>query len=552
MKKIILFSAIVCMLFFLSIVSKAQAPNWYWAKSAGGSNYDAGLTITTDANNNIIVTGIFKSSSITFGTTTLLNTNPSFFDIFIVKYDPFGNVLWAKKVGGSGEDETYGITVDAKNNIIITGYFESPKIGFGTDTLINVNPGTPDIFVAKYDPNGNVIWAKGAYGSSLDISIGVVTDANNHIIISGYFESPYLVFGTDTLVNNGTSNIFITKYDSTGNVIWTCRAGGGGFDEAFALAVDGSNNIAITGWFNSPILTAASDTLFNANPGTNDVFTVKCSPSGNVLWAKNGIGNNNDWSFGIIADVEDVIITGQFSSSTITFGPYTLINSSPGNVDAFIVKYDNIGNVIWAQRAGGTYNDCGNSIAKDPNHDIILTGDFNSPSIIFGTDTLYNSNASNTTDIFIVEYDNSGNVIWTKKAGGNGNDYVYYITSDGNDNIILTGRFESPFIVFGLDSLYCNGGGDVFTAKLKDSSIITGMANSGNSYQYNIFPNPASENFQIQTALQIMDIEITDITGRLLYTTTSKTIDCSSFAKGIYFIRIETGKGVVIKKFLKE
>jgi hypothetical protein len=99
-------------------------PNWLWAKSAGGASYDYGQSIATDVNGNVYVTGYFYSPSLTFGTTTL--TNMGLYDIFVVKYDANGNVLWAKSTGGTHLDEGYGISTDANGNVFVTGYFNSP------------------------------------------------------------------------------------------------------------------------------------------------------------------------------------------------------------------------------------------------------------------------------------------------------------------------------------------------------------------------------------------------------------------------------------------
>ncbi|MEK6616208.1 MAG: hypothetical protein AABZ32_08880, partial [Bacteroidota bacterium] len=116
-------------------IANAQAPNYLWAKSAGGTSNDYATSVTADASGNIIAAGSFVSPTITFGSTTL--TNAGSVDMFFVKYDPSGNVLWAKSAGGTSYDEATSVTADASGNIIAAGLFVSPTITFGSTTLTN-------------------------------------------------------------------------------------------------------------------------------------------------------------------------------------------------------------------------------------------------------------------------------------------------------------------------------------------------------------------------------------------------------------------------------
>jgi hypothetical protein len=145
-----------------------QVPNCLWSNSAGGSLEDLVNSICTDDSGNVYVTGYFKSTTITFGTTTLINADNTGYtnDIFIVKYTPNGTVLWATSAGGTNIDEGTSLATDVNGNVYVTGYFYSPTITFGTTTLTNVGIG--DIFIAKYDGAGAVLWAKSAGGTGYD------------------------------------------------------------------------------------------------------------------------------------------------------------------------------------------------------------------------------------------------------------------------------------------------------------------------------------------------------------------------------------------------
>jgi hypothetical protein len=371
--------------------------NVLWAKSAGGSPNDYGHSVATYAGGNILVTGSFSSSTITFGTTTLTNAYPPNSDIFLVKYDAGGNVLWAISAGGTNWDHGISVSTDASGNILVAGYFASSLLTFGTTTLTPASVGIFDIFLVKYDAGGNVLWAKSEGGSASDICNSICTDASGNILVTGYFSSSSISFGTTTLTNAGNSDIFIVKYDTGGNVLWAKSEGGSAFDKGNSIFTDVSGNILVTGFFISSSITFGTTTLTNA--GTANFFIVKYDAGGNVLWAKSGGGSANDESTNVSTDVSgNILVTGVFNSPSITFGTTTLTNA--GISDIFLVKYDSVGNILWAKSAGGSTDDYGNSVSTDASGNILVTGYFTSPSITLGATTLTNAGG---LDIFLVK-----------------------------------------------------------------------------------------------------------------------------------------------------
>ena len=195
----------------ISILSvNAQTPNWQWAKSEGGTSIETSDGVCTDAIGNVFMTGYFKSPTITFGTTTLTNAGSN--DVFIVKYDATGNVLWAKSAGGVYGERGQSVCTDASGNVFITGSFYSDNLYIGTTWLFKSEwDRYNDIFIVKYDTSGNVLWAKSAGGTGYDFCRGVSTDVSGNVFITGYFGSPNINFGTTTLTNAGGMDIFIAK-----------------------------------------------------------------------------------------------------------------------------------------------------------------------------------------------------------------------------------------------------------------------------------------------------------------------------------------------------
>jgi len=187
--------------------------NWLWAKQAGGTSGDSGNGIAVDANGNSYITGGFKESA-TFGTTTLTSSGYYDYDIFVPKLDIDGNWLWAKQAGGTGDEGSNSIAVDANGNSYITSGFEE-SVNFGTTTL--TSSGYLDIFVAKIDHNGNWLWAKQAGGAIDDCGYGIALDANGNSYVTGVFmESAN--FGTTTLTSSGDRDIFVAKLEEVNSI----------------------------------------------------------------------------------------------------------------------------------------------------------------------------------------------------------------------------------------------------------------------------------------------------------------------------------------------
>ena len=521
----------------ISILSvNAQTPNWQWAKSEGGTSIETSDGVCTDAIGNVFMTGYFKSPTITFGTATLTNAGSN--DVFIVKYDATGNVLWAKSVGGAYDERGQSVCTDASGNVFITGHFYSPTITVGTITLTNTNQtsdSTSDIFIVKYDASGNVLWAKSEGSGSNESGQSVCTDASGNVFITGSFYSDNLYIGTTWLFKSEWdryNDIFIVKYDTSGNVLWAKSAGGVGYDGGYAVCTDSTGNLFVTG-INS----------------FADIFIVKYDTSGNVLWAKSEGGTGYDLGTGVCTDASgNVIITGSFASPTITFGTTMLTNTINNTYDFFIVKYDTSGNVLWAKSEGGTGHDLSDGVCTDASGNVIITGYFYSPTIFFGFRTTTLINANEFSDIFIVKYDTSGNVLWAKSAGGTGYDFCRGVSTDVSGNVFITGYFGSPNINFGTTTLTNAGGMDIFIAKLGG---ITGTNDIKNS-NIKIYPNPTNNIINIEglNKNENNTIQIFDVQGKLVITKTINekgTIDLSELNKGIYVIKI----GEVAQRIVK-
>lgn len=542
---------IISICFFLSaeVVVNAQAPSWLWAKSAGGPSGELGQSIATDAAGNVYVTGNFYSTSITFDTITL--TTAGSLDMYIVKYGPSGNVKWAKRAGGSGDEYSQGVAVDENGNVCVTGYFSSTSITFGSTSLTNAQSGINDIFLVKYDSLGNVLWAKreGRFGD--DQGLGVATGPGGFVYITGQYNSAWFTVGSFTLNNASTAwDFFLIMYDPLGNVVAAKGVGGTLGETGLGVATDAFGNAFVTGYFSSSTVTFGSITLTNANNNT-DIFVVKYDNSLNVLYAKRAGDLGIEDGQGIAIDASgNAFVTGVFGSSSITFGTTTLTNNgSTNSYDIYVVKYDPYLNPVWAKSAGGTADDRGRGIATDTYGNIYATGVFKSASISFGSNTV--TNAGVNENIFVSMYDASGNSLWAKSAGGTSQDEAYGIATDANENIFITGYFTNATIAFGTTTLINAGfGGDIYTAKLAPNTL--GIINENQQTEINIFPNPSNGIFTLNSEIGKGEISIYNLLGEIVFQSTinnpASTIDLSNQANGIYFVNVKTEKGSYTQK----
>jgi len=194
--------------------------NVIWAKSAGGKKSDFPYSVAVDASENVYIAGSFKSDIINIDSTTLTkgNKNPGHGNAFIAKYDKNGNVLWAKGVEGDLNDKEKSIIVDISVNIFMTGLFSSKNLSFGSTTLTNTKSNVFDAFLAKYDGNGNVLWAKNTGGVSNDVAetISLNASGNPYLYLTGLFYGKSIMLGAITMKNTNcfstaSCNVFLAK-----------------------------------------------------------------------------------------------------------------------------------------------------------------------------------------------------------------------------------------------------------------------------------------------------------------------------------------------------
>ena len=320
--------------------------NKQWIRQFGTNALDRSSGISVDNSGNTYVTGYTEGNLDG-------NVNQGGSDIILVKYDTNGNKLWRKQFGSEKGDDANGIAVDNSDNIYITGYTEGNLDG-------NINQGRSDIFLVKYDTNGNKQWTTQLGTNEVDSGNGVAVDNSGNIYVTGYTNG-----NLDGNVNQGGSDIFLAKYDTNGNKQWTTQLGAKGYnnrsyDVGNSVSVDNSENIYVTGYTQWNF---GSITL-----GSNDAFLIKYDTKGNQQWIKQFGSEKSDIGHGVSVDK-----TGNIYVSGETFGNLDgRINQ--GESDIFIVKYDTNGNKQWTKQLGSEKYDNGSAVAIDNSGNLYITG----------------------------------------------------------------------------------------------------------------------------------------------------------------------------------
>ncbi len=533
--------------------SKAQTLSWEWAKSprAYGAAAGEGLDVATDSHGNVYFTGYWAGDSLVIGPITLYEI-VNRMRVFVAKYDSAGNVLWARNDGAPAQAEVKMIRTDSHGNIYTTGIFSLADAIFGNDTLIHACP--TDGFLIKYDSSGNILWARGSRGmiNGGDGNRGVTIDPWGNVYITGYFGSDVIHFGNDSLVNAGQYNLFITKYDASGNEIWTKRAGGTYSDHSRCITSDAAGNLYITGSYGSASVIFGPDTLTHSQ-GFDEVFTAKYDSAGNALWARVGHGHPSIADYITISPAGFIYVVGHFAGNPLIIGTDTLLNY--GNHNVFLLKYNTSGNLIWAKsfHGGIPYK----LISEWPDN-IYMSGKIDTGLVTIDTISFNMPINLQHDPTFIAKFNSNGNALWVDTIASGGDDDDGIALGPGG-SFYMGGDFQgvNPFIL-GNDSLsLCNCTEAFFIAKANLPSVVDGVFRPIQINNSLPFPNPFVDKLNI-TIMENESSEIIlyDISSRKILQqkfTNTISLNTSQLANGLYIYEIRNNNGEVRKgKVIKQ
>jgi hypothetical protein len=439
-------------------------------KQVRGKGFDGCYGIASYADGSCVVTGSFSETA-TFGEGEPGETNlvsAGIHDIFIAKYNANGTLAGAKRVGGIWQDVGYGIASYTDGSCVVTGSFSgTATFGEGEPGETTLHAGVlfqDNIFIAKYNPNGTLAWAKQAGGPYLDYGYGIASYADGSCVITGSI-SETATFGEgepgETTLH---ANIFIAKYNANGTLAWV-KGAGEGYGNSIASYADGS--CVVTGDFYETATFGEGEpgetNLVSA--GIHDIFIAKYNANGTLAGAKRAGGTDSDYGFGIASYADgSCVVTGSFSE-TATFGegePGEASLISAGYDDIFIAKYNANGTLAWAKRVGNTDFDGGNGIASYADGASVVTGKFEG-TITFGEGEPAETSLDSADyfDGFIAKYSSS-------PAQNQLNDTTFNSGDTFTAMFVVNESIERTFTVF---AVIITPGGRILNARTLSSEI---------------------------------------------------------------------------------
>ncbi len=567
------------------LVKYDSSGNVLWARSSK-LGYAGAHGLTIDNLGNPIITGNYYSPFISFENDTLtqdttINMN-EVASIFLVKYDPLGNVIWAKNTKSKKQDFGNSLAVDKFNNIYVAGVYTSPVVAFDTDTLYNTLSSGGNFFLAKYDPSGSVLWSRSA-----DSSYGncVAVDSYGNAVATGWY-SISTTFGTHHISGLGFENVFLVKYDPVGNVLWVKSEGGSMNNVGNGIATDTHGNFYVTGYFQETTA-FGTDTLILNPSGFGNIFIAKYDSSGNVLWAKGpgGIGNNLGYSL-TIDNKDNLYLKSGSNAAAIAFDSINLTLPYNGHYYICLTKYDSTGNAVCATALPDGGNEW-NRISADASGNLYFGGYYDTTFVI-GADTLYKGLGYGNIFISKVGLDcvptstcvasiadslfNISPLNWGILA-----QYSPQVTNamwywgDGTSSAGLypshTYSVSGWYTICATAYTFC---GDSASICHNDSiykissnnsminiNVVSGV-NAVNAFVNNksaaIYPNPTTGFFTVQsnTAYE-QTVDIYDLKGNHIFSKSiagTESIDATTFDSGIYTVIIKNNTGATNKKLV--
>ncbi len=407
-----------------------------------------------------------------------------FLIIFFAK--PGFSQYWMYGGGRYNVDEAMCSSRDAVGNIYTVGYFGGAITLSGIDL---VSSGVSDILIMKHSSNGTLQWAVKAGGFAEDRALSVVSDNSGNIYVTGFFYGT-AQFDSQTLTSSGSYDIFIAKYNNTGNFQWAKQAGGTQADISNSITLDNSGNVLIAGQYMG---TASFDSynitsLVNPQSGLDCInsFLAKYDSNGNCIWVKNGQSDDNCRAISVASDnSNNIYVTGQLSD-TLDFG---ISHNNNINNAIYLIKFDSNGDELWYKKIGASLHNIAYSITTDSNEDVIITGEAHG-TLYFFNNPIYSLSSIYPYQAFLAKYSSSGNFEWAVSDGSESYTSSQVVKVGSSNDIFISGNFHCKFSEyadeFGQGTFNSIGYNDIFVAQYDTDGQRLWMRNFGGPKNDNI------------------------------------------------------------------
>ncbi|MCP4133889.1 MAG: hypothetical protein GY754_23165 [bacterium] len=403
---------------------------WQGTLQFGTTADDYAVSSAVDSSGNIYIAG---NTTGAFEGYSSLGSD----DIFLAKFDSSGKKLWIKQYGSSGSDYSRNVLTDSSGNVYVTVYSNGSFNGYS-------NTGDYDIFLVKYNSQGEELWTSHIDSSTNDSPQEAAIDSEGNIYVTGYTDGD--MDGADgSQTHSGAYDLFLVKFNSSGDVAWIRQKGTSDSEQALRITIDKAGSIYVTGLTNGDL----------AGPGSNlgywDAFYIRYNELGTADTPVQFGTNSSEDTYGIAVDSSgNIYIIGD------TLGVFSG-NTSYGDRDVFLTKYDSGNSFCWIKQIGTAAYDHSTSIAIDSSDNIYFTG--------LLTDTMMTA-----YDFFILSYDSNGELRWGWDLGTPYNDVGNDVIVDSNNNIYLSGYTQSG--IDGNSNAAGDNTADGFMMKFNSSGAI--------------------------------------------------------------------------------
>ncbi|MFC2114614.1 SBBP repeat-containing protein, partial [Bacteroidota bacterium] len=477
-------------------------PDLEWASYYGGSGNDEAYGVSYDSAGNVYLTGQTTSTSniATSGTqqSTYAGGTVQYAlggDAFLIKFSSTGTRIWGTYFGGSGEDVGYSLRTNKGGDSYVSGDTKSTS-GIATTGAFQTSfaGSYHDVFLAKFNTSGIRQWGTyyGGTGNDRSYYNSMAMDASGNVYLTGVNNTPnnswITTSGCYQSTNLSTSAYdepFASKWSPSGTLIWGTYYGGSSHDQAYAIAIDDSNNVYLTGSCTSTTGFSTSSSYQSSKSGGNDAFIVKLNSTGTArIWGTYYGNSGNEYARGITVDHSGNVYIAGYTSSTSGFTTSGAFQSTHagGSYDGFLAKFSSSGSRVWGTYYGGAGSDVFSKLTLTSNGDLILTGYIDTTSSVAGlptTGAFQTTYGGGTQDGIIAKFNTSGTRLWCSYFGGELQDLIFNNVVDANGNIFIAGRTlsTSGIATSGThQTSYAGGTMDGFVAKVLDQPVLISSA----------------------------------------------------------------------------
>jgi len=448
---------IICLIcLIVSAQLSGQVPPWDWVNAIHTNMEEVATDVVADpATGHVYLAGYWRGpldSFIPGGGIPSTDFSDTYGrnDGLVAKYDPSGNLLWAFKIGGENHDYIHAIHLDMDGNIYITGTCSEGNIQFsGTASLTPdsayINTVGDDFILAKYDPQGRLLWMRHSEGSSWTEGRGITSNTSGVYVTGSQVGD--VSFGPLPAHDAGAfRDLFVVKYSTDGDVLWNIWGSSNRADYGEDIICD-ETHIYVTGEFEGSMLSltnAAGDIMpvvMNTADGLADIFLASFTEDGNHQWTHTIVGPEDDYCLGITMDSDSLYLAGSIGAPAL-FPSFTgnPVNHKNGQ-DAFICAMSRLdGSTGWvltlADESGG--DEMARDISMDIDGNLYLTGYFD-----VNIETFYGIfDTKGAEDIFMASFTDDGKYRWIKTAGSSTSDFGNGVSAAAPGHVYLSGDYS--------------------------------------------------------------------------------------------------------------